>query len=591
MVIFYYEERSVNVVQKKLPLINSAHGSETRNIINELINLFNAMGYTYNESLIMASDILKEAKKTNDMNKSVQNQINTLIAESGTSDAEVLQARTDLIGVTHDVLKTRLDNSDERIALEMAQSGKIAEQVDFVSDLEKMASPRKMSFEKIPTTVERFKINIPLSDNDGIAYYFQENINDDFIMLLQGVYGNITKDLFLAEKINYQDSFLGDKPGSGYEDDYNNNSPNHFTKRVDEAYISAIDLYGTKITFNHFADNRGGIWEFIVDEGTGFEQSKKISVFSSTAATKETTVFENLDLRNHTIKGIFRGADPNNPPTGAARGWIYFGGDRPQDKDRTFHVYRESSSVDSDVPAMYSYSNKEFAVRLRPVGSTLPHRYIPEHEGMGTAFNKVDRKLLLDGEEIDFDTVGYVDNIDTVQLIQIMYGYYPSDLNNPMIEVHCQHTIKNGVVSVNGRIKFLQDADVTSMSSILTPYYLDFAKKILTSLGNVYQTKDDGSNEYWDESDKFKSLAFINDEGNQKSNVAMAVAVDNVSRTYRYNKEGRGTPFSWIEHRNSSLGKIYNRPLLDYQVDAGFEYKFDGRFIVTKIDGIRDYLL
>lgn len=98
------------MVQKKLPLINSAHGTETRNIINELIKLFNSMGYTYDEALQKAHDVLKEAQKTNDMNKNVQQQINTLIAESGTSDAEVLQARGGF-----DVLNSRLVASEERL--------------------------------------------------------------------------------------------------------------------------------------------------------------------------------------------------------------------------------------------------------------------------------------------------------------------------------------------------------------------------------------------------------------------------------------------------------------------------------------------
>ena len=69
-------------MQNKLPLINSAHGPETRNIINELIKLFNGMGYTYNEALQKArdvldeaqkksSDVLNEAKRVNAMNVSV----------------------------------------------------------------------------------------------------------------------------------------------------------------------------------------------------------------------------------------------------------------------------------------------------------------------------------------------------------------------------------------------------------------------------------------------------------------------------------------------------------------------------------------
>ena len=103
-------------MQKKLPLINSAHGSETRNIINELIKLFNGMGYTYDEALQKAHDVLNEAKQTNNMNKNVQKQINTLIAESGTSDSEVLQARIDAEGNEYPVLKNRLDENDAQLA-------------------------------------------------------------------------------------------------------------------------------------------------------------------------------------------------------------------------------------------------------------------------------------------------------------------------------------------------------------------------------------------------------------------------------------------------------------------------------------------
>lgn len=98
------------MVQKKLPFINSSHGSETRNIINELIKLFNGLGYTYDEALYQAKTILNEAKKTNNMNKDVQAQVNKFISEfenEGTTNAEVVQARGD-----HTVLNERL-NLDE----------------------------------------------------------------------------------------------------------------------------------------------------------------------------------------------------------------------------------------------------------------------------------------------------------------------------------------------------------------------------------------------------------------------------------------------------------------------------------------------
>ena len=98
------------MAQKKLPLINSAHGSETRNIINELIKLFNSMGYTYDEALQKAHETLNEAKKTNDMNKDVQNQLDVLIIESGNANAEVSQARGGL-----PLLKDRLNKVDKRL--------------------------------------------------------------------------------------------------------------------------------------------------------------------------------------------------------------------------------------------------------------------------------------------------------------------------------------------------------------------------------------------------------------------------------------------------------------------------------------------
>ena len=101
------------MVQKKLPLINSAHGSETRNIINELIKLFNAMGYTYDEALQMSRNILKEAQKTNNMNKDVQAQVNKFISEfesTGETNLEVVQARGE-----YAVLNERLKQKDKEL--------------------------------------------------------------------------------------------------------------------------------------------------------------------------------------------------------------------------------------------------------------------------------------------------------------------------------------------------------------------------------------------------------------------------------------------------------------------------------------------
>nr|WP_068128960.1 sialidase family protein [Nosocomiicoccus ampullae] len=68
------------------------------------------------DTLVSKSEtILEEAKKINNENKDVQKQIDNLILSDGESDAEVIQARTDLNGYTHDVLKQRLDYDTSRL--------------------------------------------------------------------------------------------------------------------------------------------------------------------------------------------------------------------------------------------------------------------------------------------------------------------------------------------------------------------------------------------------------------------------------------------------------------------------------------------
>lgn len=62
-----------------------------------------------------ALGINAEAKRVNDENKSVQHQINTFIADSGTSPTELVQARIDAEGNEFPVVKDRLDTNDFRV--------------------------------------------------------------------------------------------------------------------------------------------------------------------------------------------------------------------------------------------------------------------------------------------------------------------------------------------------------------------------------------------------------------------------------------------------------------------------------------------
>ena len=66
-------------------------------------------------TLLKADAVLLNAENINNNNVDVQNQLDNIILESGTSDAEVVQSRTDSNGNTFPLLKDRLNNIDKSI--------------------------------------------------------------------------------------------------------------------------------------------------------------------------------------------------------------------------------------------------------------------------------------------------------------------------------------------------------------------------------------------------------------------------------------------------------------------------------------------
>ena len=124
------------MAQEKVPEINWGHGSDTRNIINQLIRLFNSMGYTYDESLKMMKELLKDYD-------GVQEQLDNLVIESGNSNAEVSQARG-----SFDLLYKRLDSYNKQF-----------EQTDFVELLKRYNKFGSMMLKKI-NTADAFELSV-----------------------------------------------------------------------------------------------------------------------------------------------------------------------------------------------------------------------------------------------------------------------------------------------------------------------------------------------------------------------------------------------------------------------------------------------
>lgn len=329
-------------MQKKLPSINSAHGSETRNIINELIKLFNSMGYTYDEALQKAHDVLNEAKQTNDMNKDVQKQVNDLILHAGESDAEVIQARGN-----HTVLNERLKDVDKRLAempIKPLKYGPLEMPSDFKPDL-------LCTFYRDNDGIIKHNMNFNERYKNGTQLYVRSNGNDstadgstaspyrtiskaiaDAVAGTDSKYEIITnipvlngsdfsfnqtvenKTIAFVSEGTYEESAKQSRIYSLNPSDYNDDWDTGvagWVRTMTEGAKFTKTVVGTSISFKYRTDTSGGIFKVKVD---GREDSvKEYSSYSITNDIVEKNIFFDLGSGNHTVEITFVGADPLNP--------------------------------------------------------------------------------------------------------------------------------------------------------------------------------------------------------------------------------------------------------------------------------------
>lgn len=471
---------------------------------------------------------------------------------------------------------TAINNAETRLA--------VTDQPDFVNDVRKIASAKqKMNVQIAVGNLKQFFVNVQSSPTKGVAYAFRKDAQDDYITLMEGATGDLVPITAIVDAKNNET-----ESGTFVK----TNAPNYYTTTVND-WI-AMTFTGTKVTLNHYANNQGGMYEAILNEGKADEQRVNVSLYSATVvAVKESLIFQNLEKKKHTLKLVFKGQDPANP-IASPRGWYYYGATRPQDVKRTFNIYDDTFNITQTAQALYNYSNKEFAISARPAGSTVAYQFVPEHNAIGTAFNLQDTQLLVDGKAVSWDTGNYYVDVETVQLIQKVKGVHTSDTANPLMEIITYHTIKNGVVQISGRVKFLRDTQIDVGYALMLPYFTSFAKKIKTSIGNSYDviTNNPNYKEYWPEGSQTQSFAVLNNvDAGDKMNTVLSMTIDNFKRTNRLGKVGFGNPFSWIEHRSSSIGKIYFQQFQNTTVSTGEEFRFDGRISVSYLPNSSDFIL
>lgn len=91
----------------------------------------------------------------------------------------------------------------------------------------------------------------------------------------------------------------------------------HYANAIGATISGAFE--GVGLLFNTYTDNRGGLWEFVIDGGSPIPVSVWSSALNSNA---QITVAQGLPDGPHTFIATYVGADPNHTPSsGGPRGW------------------------------------------------------------------------------------------------------------------------------------------------------------------------------------------------------------------------------------------------------------------------------
>ncbi|WP_211211836.1 hypothetical protein [Salinicoccus albus] len=520
-------------MQKKIPLINSAHGSETRNIINELIKLFNGMGYTYDEALSKAHSVLSEAKKTNDMNEDVQRQLDEIILENGNSEAEVVQARGGL-----PLLKDRLNNQEEEVNKKSVLSFRHTNLVDKVNSL---INVRGMYLKK---DSEAIYVGIGMGDGiKGVVEYRFVN-NDDGLLLLRGVRSGFEDPIQNKIDVTLDGVF---NEGS---------APSTFTTAVGDSFN--FEFEGSNLHFTSVVESRGGLWEFELSNG----MKKNITCYNNNTTIVTRTVFEDLPHQKYKGKATFKGADPFNPPTSSARGYVHY---KPADPTVYALNHGKVSPLNHSTSKWVISPNSipDFAINGTDVGNSNSGVWVPQHGSVKNVSLNVSGRIFADGEHevfisgtekntLEFD----YKEVENVKISQTFRANNPNS-NLEMWSHIVTHTISevNPFLTITNNIEVLNDIFSNAGYLGMLPSSPNNMYKLELENGEIYSPiPQDSSERSFDLG--VNSAIYVGENTSGRYHAA-AMDVTSLKDAINLNVENINSPPGLITFRSDNVSKVY----------------------------------
>ncbi|AHA74550.1 BppU family phage baseplate upper protein [Bacillus thuringiensis] len=420
-------------------------------------------------------------------------------------------------------------------------------------------------------------ILIPLRGNKVAHYTLRKDTKDDYVKLEDCAISNLSVVAQKVHAINYK-SDTGAMQKA--------NPPNYYTTTVGDTFTFTFD--GTGFDFQHFTDNRGGLWEFKVD-GTVV---KTISTHIHAVPTNELKV--NYGIRpvarglakgTHTVIATFKGDDPANAPASGmntARGWVKndSGYAQAAEAHKTALLYDDLLHPVKEIDLLVPFSNKEFAFRMKPNGSSVNAEWIPEHS-VATVF-KVSQKIYIDDQEITSwiaDTT--VKEAQMVRAVQSMKGFHPSDLTNALCEIYSVHTVTNQGVTFDIKIKWLEDTFIEDGYIAMLPGSRPFVEKLVDATGQSLDTiASDNSFSDIPNGEKIMSYAMFNTTG---TDYVVAMKINNMNVSLRKGQAGLRNPLVWLQHRDGTLQKLYPQVYKNCVVKANDVHQFSATYFIGEL--------
>ena len=225
-------------------------------------------------------------------------------------------------------------------------------------------------------------------------------------------------------------------------------------------------------------------------------------------------------------------------------------------------------------------SNKEFAFRGRPLGSTSEIRFFPEHEGIGTAFAN-SQTIYVDGVEYDFTRESHAlyTEHEQVTIIQDMNLVFPGE-PEPLARLVLHQTVNSEGVTYQGEIEFLRDMEIERGYVGMFPKTWEGFTKLKLSTGQEILTNQ--SHELDEVIGIPTSMAYVNDSSTYPDNaVVLAQTITNPNESLRVGQDGVRTPnVMWLQHRTTTIDKVYPHVFDNHIMRAGEKYKFGAKMNV-----------